>query len=161
MFAHNCPVRVAKLAAAVDIGRIVKCHWKLAVVVHRMNLLTYETAATPGTDGVGSLCPDMTPLPGYRPERGDCGQSIVAKTLRNARWVCWQRGAMMPERAKVFSSQLLGWNWDTRTRLSKMKGTDLRYNSRMSPVTQFEMKRSRKSCLQGMFVADADSAIDH
>ena len=63
--------------------------------------------------------------------------------------------------ARAFSDQLPDWNLGTRTHLSKMKGTDLRYNLTMSPGTQFEMKVSRRSCLRGMFVVDADSAIDH
>ena len=97
-------------------------------MVHTMDHLTNETAATPDIDGVGSLCPGRTLLPGCRPARGDSGQNIGAKTLQNARWVRWLRCATMPETAKAFSGQSPDWNLGKKTRLSKMKGIDSRYN---------------------------------
>lgn len=159
--AHNCQVPVAKLAVVVDIGHTVRYHQKFAVVVHKMDHLTNETAATPNIDGVGSLCPGRTLLPGRKPGRGDSGQRIVAETLQGARSVCWPRCATMPEMAMAFSGQLLDSNLGTRTRLSMTKGNDSRYNLKMSPETQFETKLSRRSCSRSMFAVGADSAIDH
>ena len=83
--AHSCQVRAANSAAVVGTGHTVRCRWKLAVVVRTMDHRISETAATPSIDGVDSLCPGKTLLPGCRPGRGDAGQKNVAKTPQNAR----------------------------------------------------------------------------